>query len=184
MRGEGPQRATVTVAIMVLAVVVGAVAGGLSRQPPSLGAPEASDVDVTVMGTIDVHVAGWVTSPGVVTLNADSIVADAIAAAEGMRPGARSDLVNLAAPLHPGEQIVVPGPDSTGVAPPDDDTIHINSAGIEEMEALPGVGPVLAQRIVSYRDSNGAFDVVEDLLQVPGIGEAKLASIRDFVVVP
>jgi competence protein ComEA len=120
------------------------------------------------------------------TMAEDAIVADAIKAAGGFRPGADSDAVNLAASLSDGQQVIVPGP-SGAVAGPTatgDGKIAINRATAAELDALPGVGPVLAERIVAHRDQHGPFATVEDLLQVSGIGEAKLASIRDLVSVP
>jgi competence protein ComEA len=114
-------------------------------------------------------------------------VADAVAAAGGLLPGARADLINLAAPVTDGEQVVVPGPGkdvpATAAESPDGKVL-LNSATAAELDALPGVGPVIAGRIVSYRDENGPFQSVEDLLDVPGIGEAKLADLRDRVQVP
>jgi competence protein ComEA len=84
-----------------------------------------------------------------------------------------------------GQQLVVPaagaGSDVLGVG---DGRIAINTADVTALEALPGVGPVLAQRIVEHRNRNGPFAVVEDLLDVPGIGEAKLAALREMVLVP
>lgn len=144
----------------------------------SVGGPLPS---AGTLPTMEVHVAGWVESPGVVSLAPGAIVADAIAAAGGMLPGALSEQINLAAEVIPGEQIVVPGPDSSAVGSASTDVISLNNASATELESLPGVGPVLAERIVSFRQSNGRYRTVEDLLQVPGIGEAKLASIRDLV---
>jgi competence protein ComEA len=65
-----------------------------------------------------------------------------------------------------------------------DGRVRVNVASVEEITSLPGIGPVLAERIADYRDENGPFVVVEDLLDVPGIGEGKLATIRDFVAIP
>ena len=136
---------------------------------------------------ITVHVAGLVSHPGLVDLPEGSRVGDAVAAAGGLLPGARADLINLAAAIADGQQIVVPGAGgelpATG-ATVADGKIHLNQATAAELDALPGVGPVIAERIVSYRDANGPFQAVEDLLDVPGIGEAKLADIRDHVQVP
>ncbi len=95
--------------------------------------------------------------------------------------------INLAAPLRDGEQIVIPGVMATataGGAVAADGKVHINSASVGELEELPGVGPVLAERIAVYRDEHGSFAVVEDLLDVPGIGEGKLATLRDSVALP
>ncbi len=114
----------------------------------------------------------------------NDLVADAVAAAGGFRSGGRTDLINLAAPVQEGEQILVPGPDVASDGLETDGLIPLNRATVADLEALPGVGPVLAERIESFREANGPFGQVEDLLQVPGIGEAKLASIRDLVRVP
>lgn len=142
--------------------------------------------------TILVHVAGWVVSPGVVEVAPTGRVGDAVAAAGGARPGARLDAVNLAAPLVDGHQVTVPGPDGSSPSASgggsgsggSSELIRLNSATAADLEALPGVGPVLAERIVAHREAGGAFERVEDLLEVPGIGESKLASIRDLVTVP
>lgn len=139
-------------------------------------------------GAITIHVAGAVVAPGLVEVRSDARVADAIAAAGGAESHADLKGLNLAAPLRDGDQIQVPSwgealdpgrrqaSESVGV--------RINVASIEELQGLPGVGPVLAARIAEYREQSGAFTVVEDLLDVPGIGEAKLATMRDAVVLP
>jgi competence protein ComEA len=134
---------------------------------------------------ITVHVAGAVRSPGVVQVAAGGRVGDAVAAAGGVMPDADLALVNLAAPLADGQQVVVPATSAEGTgAVAVDGRVHLNLAGAAELEALPGVGPVLAGRIVAYREEYGPFVVVEDLLDVPGIGEAKLAALREAVLVP
>ena len=173
MRGVG-------VGIVVAGLSVGIALGINDRtRPPAPPAPASS-----IPSQIVVHVAGWVVSPGVVTVTGGSLVADAIAAAGGFRSGGRSDLINLAAPVQEGEQILVPGPDVANGGLETDGLIPLNRATAADLEALPGVGPVLAERIESFREANGPFGQVEDLLQVPGIGEAKLAAIRDLVRVP
>lgn len=172
---------------------------GRGVSPPA-GAPPASvGVAATATVTADpatarivVHVAGWVARPGLVEIAEGSRVGDALAAAGGLRPGAALDALNLAAVVSDGQQITVPGPGgpdparaSAGPAgAPDDGMVHLNSATATELESLPGVGPVLAERIVAHRDDNGAYERVEDLLEVSGIGEAKLDSMRDLVTVP
>ena len=140
--------------------------------------------------TLVVHLTGWVVQPGLVKVPAGSRVGDVLAAAGGARPGAALESVNLAEPVVDGQQVVVPGPGETLPAKvgsgPDrgGGPIHLNTADPGQLESLPGVGPVLAERIVAHREANGPFEVVEDLLEVSGIGESKLASIRDQVVVP
>ncbi|HEY7705101.1 MAG TPA: helix-hairpin-helix domain-containing protein [Acidimicrobiia bacterium] len=168
-----------------------AASGVLLARPGVL--PTASTSSVTVIGVADpeaitVHVAGWVAVPGLVELAPSARVADAVAAAGGLRPGAAIEQLNLAAPVRDGDQVVVPGPaeaeapgspaGSAGQGGP----VRLNQASAQDLEGLPGVGPVLAERIIAYRDEHGPFEEVEDLLDVPGIGESKLAALRDLIV--
>jgi competence protein ComEA len=172
--------------IALVLTVVSAVAGvflGMTQRVPAPPSSAATSAE-PAQADLEVHVGGWVIAPGVITVVDGAIVADAIKAAGGFRPGADTDAVNLAAPLSDGQQIIVPGPaDETGSAP-SDGKVAINRASAEELDALPGVGPVLAERIVSHREEHGPFKTIEDLLQVSGIGESKLASIRDLVSLP
>ena len=174
-------RAVVVAAVVGAAVLVGGSLGSLDR--PQATASDTEPNVETVTASIDVHVAGWVLSPGVVRVPPESIIADAIGAAGGLRPGALVDRINLAAPLRSGDQIMVPGPDELAESS-EGGPLALNRASANDLEGLPGVGPVLAERIVAYRERNGPFKEVEDLLQVSGVGEAKLASIRDLVRVP
>jgi competence protein ComEA len=126
-----------------------------------------------------------VVAPGLVEIARSGRIADAIAAAGGTTSLANLAAINLAAPLRDGEQIVVPsvmvaGP-GDGVA---DGRVRLNTATARQLEEISGVGPVLAERIIAVRSELGGFESVEDLLDVPGIGEAKLAAMRDAVVVP
>ncbi len=148
--------------------------------PPQPGTvtPPASEVVV--------HVAGLVAMPGLVTLPSGARVADAIAAAGGVTRQRASDTVNLARLLVDGEQIVVgasapanaggPAPTSTG--PP---VVDLNLADAAAFEGLPGVGPVLAGRILEWRSLNGPFRSVDELGEVSGIGEATLSRLRPLV---
>lgn len=173
---------TVAIAVVAgLAVSVGAVLGNAERAP--VGVVRSASPQ-TSQASIEVHVAGWVMSPGVVRLPEGSIVADAVEAAGGFRPGAQAHSINLAASVRGGDQIFIAGPGSDPESGPDEGLVHINRATASDLESLPGVGPVLAERIVAHREDNGPFDEVEDLLDVPGIGESKLASIRDLIRVP
>ncbi len=137
-------------------------------------------------GTITVHVSGSVAAPGLVEVSAAARVADAVAAAGGTTRDADLSRINLAAALQDGQQVVIPGQDEsvTGGAATADGKIRINSASVAELEQLPGVGPVLAARIAAYREENGPFTAVEDLLDVSGIGEGKLETLRDSVALP
>lgn len=180
----------VTVVVLgAVAVSTGVFAGLISApdQPPLVERPtQPTGGDPPPEPAVKVHVSGMVVAPGVVDVPADAIVADAIDAAGGLLAGARVDRINLAAPVAAGDQIIVPGSDDdTPSASSGDGTgegiISLNRATAADLEALPGVGPVLADRIISFREQNGRFETVEDLLEVPGIGEAKLAALRDLV---
>jgi competence protein ComEA len=139
-------------------------------------------------------VAGWVRHPGVYEFHDGDRVIDAIEAAGGARRGAALDALNLAAPLADGTQILVPrrqASGSTGSTPSapfvggdvTSSKVNVNSASAEELEALPGIGEVIAQEILNYRTANGPFGSVDDLLDVSGIGEVTLENIRDLVTV-
>ncbi|MDH4116561.1 MAG: ComEA family DNA-binding protein [Acidimicrobiia bacterium] len=169
-----------------IALVVAAGAGafvGLNNRPQPIPVRSTSDTVVAAVPEIVVHVAGAVHMPGLVRVPADARVADAVEAAGGALPDAVLAAINLAAPLADGAQIVVPSAEAV-VGGFSDGRVHINQAGADELDDLPGVGPVLAQRIVEHRDAQGGFKVPEDLLDVPGIGESKLASIRDLIAIP
>lgn len=176
------------IGLALVAVLIGA---GFGR---SAGPSPLPQVDATVIpdqpaapATLVVYVSGWVTTPGVVEVLEGAIVADAVAAAGGALDGAVLDAINLAAPIAGGDHVQVPGPGESiafAAGQPDTGLIPVNRADATALESLPGVGPVLAGRIVAHREANGPFQEVEDLLEVPGIGEAKLSSIRDLIAVP
>lgn len=168
------------------AVVLGGLAyAWTSGKPPDALPPAPLSVAVPSAEVVTVHVSGAVASPGVVAVADGARVADAIAAAGGATAKAQLSAINLAAPVSDGEQIVVPDESNASVsAVAGDGRVAVNRASAADLETLPGVGPVLAERIVEYRDTNGPFSTVEDLLDVTGIGEAKLASLRDRIRVP
>jgi competence protein ComEA len=165
--------------------------------------PGADDVPAGSGGPtqVVVHVAGAVTSPGVVRLSTGSRVVDAVSAAGGLRADADPDRVNLAAPLTDGQRVVVPvvgqpapavvGNSSGTGAPAGVDggegggsasgPIDLNTATAEQLDTLPGVGPSTAAAIIEHRASAGPFRSVDALLDVRGIGEAKLEALRDLV---
>lgn len=173
------------------ALVVLAVAGGVW-----LGAPRVTPAGPPVLATalessesrvITIHVAGWVVRPGLVALPDGARVADAVAAAGGFRPGASLGGLNLAAAAADGSLVEVPGPDtvtSDAHSSTGDGLVDLNRAGVDELDELPGVGPVLAERIVAYRTEHGPFRAIEDLLSVSGIGERKLESLRTHLRPP
>jgi len=180
--GEMRGRVAMVVVLAAIAVAVGALMGR-SPVPVATSTSDSGSPTRTPEDSVAVHVSGMVVSPGVVDVPEDAIVADAVEAAGGLLSGALVDQINLAAPIIAGEQIVVPGSTggTMGGGGGDDGVLSINQASPTDLESLPGVGPVLAERIVSHREANGRFEAVEDLLEVPGIGEAKLEAIRDLV---
>jgi competence protein ComEA len=139
-----------------------------------------------------VHVAGWVRRSGVYELAQGERVIDAIEAAGGPRRGADLDALNLAAVLVDGQQVMIPrkavggipgDPSASGASTSGQSLINLNSATAEELETLPGIGEVLAAAIVEHRERNGPFTSIDALLDVSGIGEQRLADIRDLVTV-
>ena len=164
------------------AVTASAPAGPVPT--PSVG--EVAETSSTVV----VSVVGLVARPGLVTLPGGSRVADAVEAAGGLREDADAASVNLAAVVSDGQQIAVGVPGAPGVAsgaPPTpgggSGAVHLNAASAAELDALPGIGPVLAQRIVDHRSEHGPFQRVEDLQDVAGIGPAILEGLTGAVTV-
>lgn len=135
---------------------------------------------------VHVHVTGEVEEPGLVALAEQSRVADAIEAAGGATQKANLAGVNLAAFIIDGEQIHVPDMDEAVNLSNTEDgegqgLISINSASVDQLQQLPGIGPVMAERIVEYRDQQGGFSAIEDLQAVPGVGPTIMAEIEDKV---
>ncbi|WP_432479652.1 helix-hairpin-helix domain-containing protein [Nocardioides sp. GXQ0305] len=142
---------------------------------------------------VTVDVAGKVRRPGIAVLDAGARVVDALEAAGGARPGVDLSGLNLARLLVDGEQILV-GVAAPAAAPPVSASpgdpaatggplVNINTAGLAELETLPEVGPVTAQAIITWRDENGGYTAVDELLEVDGIGEATLEAMAPFVTV-
>ncbi|MFW0791867.1 ComEA family DNA-binding protein [Gordonia sp. CPCC 205333] len=230
-----PPAALALVIVGILAVVVAAVLMirnapadiGPVAFPPSAGPKTSTLVDsapsssesagrsparsTAVSGTLVISVVGLVYRPGLVHLPAQARVADALAAAGGSRPGADLLSLNLARPLHDGDQVIVGfsgdssrrpmrsaiiGVDDAGA--PDSDRasaptsggataspgkVNLNTATQAQLDALPGVGPVTATAIIEWRNRNGRFSSVDQLAEVDGIGPGRLAKLRDKVVI-
>ena len=176
------------VALMIVSIVIGVILGRPdSGSAPDMGTrPAVSPAPIIEeRATLTVHVAGAVANPGLIELPVGSRVADAVAAGGGVSAGADLAALNLAQPLIEGQQVVVPWEGEPGsIADDAGARVRLNDADASALESLPGVGPVLAASIVSHREAHGPFAAVEDLLLVPGIGESKLATLRDRVVVP
>jgi competence protein ComEA len=158
---------------------------GAASSTPSPGAPAPPAATSLV-----VDVTGKVRRPGIVELPAGSRVVDALEAAGGARPRADVSALNLARLLVDGEQIVVgvdvpagaspAAPGGTGDLGTETPTVNLNTGTAEQLEALPGVGPVTAAAIIEWRTQHGAFTSIDELLEVAGIGEATLAEIEPF----
>ncbi len=194
MRDDGP---VVTAAKLPTVQMVSSTAPGPA---PGAGAPPSD-------GQVVVSVVGLVHQPGLVTLDAGARTADALAAAGGPLDGADLVGINMARRLGDGEQIVVglssppgapPAMGSSITSPPDaasasarigekpsapEGSVNLNTATIEQLDTLPGVGPVTATAIIAWRDANGPFASVDQLGEVDGIGPARLEKLRALVSV-
>ncbi len=134
-----------------------------------------------------VHVAGAVRSPGVYRMRPEARVDDAVGRAGGPTPRADLSQVNLAAKVEDGRQVLVPerprpgAPAAAAAETPPGLPLNLNTATLEQLDELDGIGPATAQNILDYREANGGFGSVEELGQVPGIGDVRLASLREQV---
>jgi competence protein ComEA len=167
--------------------------GGSAASPPPTLPPPAFATTTAPPARVVVDVVGAVRRPGLYRLEQGARVADAVARAGGSTRKADLSLVNLAALVSDGEQVVVPrrgaapsgagaaAGGASGIAGIPTGPVHLNSATLEQLDALPGVGPVTAQKILDYRQKHGAFTSVDELDAVSGIGPARLDQLRDLV---
>ena len=169
-----PRRAAgVGALVLVAAALYWWLSAPVASAPISVTTQSAPSASTAIV----VHVIGDVRRPGVVELPQGARVMDAVDAAGGVLP--RTIVTeNLARVLVDGEQINIGRANTSAAAA--DGRISVNSASAAQIEQLPGVGPVLAQRIVEYRDAHGSFAQLRDLLNVPGIGDAKYAQLADM----
>ena len=188
---------TLFIAAVAVAAVLSFRAGGGGEQPLIDGSgvesgPSGAPEPVTVgAAPLLVHVLGAVAKPGLVELSAGARVVDAVAAAGGFTADADPAGVNLARPVVDGEQLVVlaigqappPGqaPGPAGGAAGSDGLVHLNTADVAALDTLPRIGPALAQRIIDWRDANGPFTGIDQLLEVTGIGDAVFAGLAERV---
>jgi competence protein ComEA len=186
---ESSQRLTIAAFIIVaIAIVGGAVLLSTRPQPVHITInppmPTATPEPSGTPAPITVYVTGAVAQPEqTITLPPGSRVQDAIDAVGGMTEKANLEAVNLAGILRDGDQVHVPetGQEAVIATSSGGGIIHINTATLEELESLPGVGPALAQQIIDYRDANGAFANLEALDAVEGIGPAMLAELEPLI---
>ena len=188
------QLAAGCLALLALTVLGGwylshAGGGGAAAAVPA-AAIKVEDSGGAGGGSVFVHVAGAVRDAGVYRLRAGSRVDDAIGRAGGATARADLSQVNLAAKLEDGRQVLVPRrapvtapAPAGGAAVPGTPAVplNINAATLEQLDELPGLGPATAQKILDYREANGGFGSVEELARVPGIGDKRLATLREQV---
>lgn len=188
--------------VLVAVIAIGALGGAGMWYVRSLPQPVQVRAERAAVaapspspGSLFVHVAGWVRQPGVYELPDGARVIDALELAGGPKRGAELSALNLAALLTDGQQVIVPrgletsaggvpgqtAPVAPGAAP--GGLINVNTATAADLEELPGIGPVLAEAIVAFREENGPFTSVDQLEDVSGIGPVTLEEIRDLVTV-
>jgi competence protein ComEA len=181
--------------LLVLVLLVGArflLRAGTPAVPeaPIIGSAETSTTAAPVSRLV-VYVVGAVRRPGLYRLRDGARVADAVARAGGVTRRADPAAVNLAAPVADGEQVVVParlpvavavaqGAPVAGSAPAG--PVQLSVATAEQLDALPGIGPVTAEKIITYRTAHGAFHTLDELDEVPGIGPSRVEQLRGLVV--
>ena len=176
--------------VLVLLVGAGKLLGARHSPAPRRAQVKLVGASGDSRAQLLVDVSGAVRRPGVYKLPAGSRINDALVKAGGETGKADLTLVNRAASLTDGQQVLVPekvaapvaAAASGGSAPAAAAPVRLNSATLEQLDELPGVGPATAQRIIDYRTANGPFKTVDELDSVSGIGPAKLAELRDLVV--
>ncbi|HET9675805.1 MAG TPA: ComEA family DNA-binding protein [Gaiellaceae bacterium] len=190
-RGRALAAAGVLLLVLVFAGRYVLGAGAASSGRDATADVVAQPLHAEAAPPVVVHVVGAVRTPGLYRLGRGKRVADAVARAGGATGKADLALINLAAPVADGQQIVVParappaaaagGSTDGGGEQAAQGPVHLNSATIDELDELPGVGPVTAQKIVDYREKHGAFSSVRELDAIPGIGPARLAQLSELV---
>lgn len=162
---------------------------GISESESPIGSrasPSTSETNGT--GTVTVYISGAVVEPGVYTADTGARIQDFVSLAGGMTSDADDNAVNLAEEVSDGAHVIVPtrGEDLPQTADSSEQNgqglININTATVEELDELPGIGPSLAEEIISWRESNGAYTSAEDLLNVPGLGETRVARLREHIM--
>ena len=179
------QAITVTLGLAVLLLLGARWLDRPAAAPPSAAAPVRVRAGPAVRPRVIVDVTGAVRRPGLYRLPEGSRVADALERAGGPTRKAFLEAVNLAAPLADGQQVLVPRKTAMGMALPATATtgpVSLSAATLEQLDTLPGVGPVTAQKILDHRTAHGAFRSVEELDAVPGIGPATIEELRELVV--
>ncbi|GAA4017584.1 ComEA family DNA-binding protein [Allokutzneria multivorans] len=178
--GRSGALALVAVAAFAALVAVLLWPGGVAAEPAPVVSPPVAPQQKTAQ--LVVSVVGRVGKPGLVSLPEGARIADAVQAAGGVLPDADPATVNFARKISDGEQIVVGLPAPSGESGPSESAkISLNTATVHQLDGLPGVGQVTAQRIVQWRTRHGRFASVDQLREVDGIGTSRLAKLRELV---
>jgi len=193
------EQLAILVTVFLTGLAVGAVAlalNGRTRPAPifiSPPAPSPTALSSPAPAPIRVYISGEVLNPDVYQLPNDAIMMDVVEAAGGFSPLADPDTVNLAMAMSDGLHVHIPKPGSepiisvetSGAKEPGSLSapININTASLDQLDLLPGIGPVTAQKILDYRQANGPFSEIEEIQQVSGIGPAKYDQMQDLIVV-
>lgn len=154
----------------------------LLSERPTESASDAAEASEDIY----VHITGEVAKPGVLTLPAGARLIDAVEAAGGMTAEADSDSVNLASVLEDEDKIVIPAKEDAAATAPGvsaEGKVNLNTATLEELKTLNGVGDVIGQNIIDYREANGGFKSIEELMEVDRIGEKLFEKLRDNIVI-
>ena len=186
---ERKKRMALWAAVLILCLL-SACGKDAGRRLDLTAAETASDPGTsgTESGLVVIHICGYVKNPGVYSLPADARAGDAVKAAGGFTAAADTEYINLAETLADGEKLRIPSKAeaaaaSSGEAGTDDGLVNINTADAETLETLPGIGPAKAEAIIAYREEQGGFTVIEDIMLVPGIKEAAYSRIKDHIKV-
>ena len=176
--------------VLALAVLGGTLYGYYLEQD-AVALDEGTLAKAETPRSITVYVTGEVKKPGLVTLTEGQRVADAVNAVGGVIETADIDRVNMAAFLEDGMQVRVPErigrdadhPQNVPIGKNKEGQINLNTASEKELQELPGIGPAMSARIIEYRETNGAFQNIEDIKKVRGIGNAKFEKLKDKVTI-
>ena len=187
--------------MLILLLLGMAAAGGLmygySERDSAVKRSSGESISAEVPAhEITVYVTGAVNRPGVVTLKEGARIGDAVNSCGGVLPTGDAERINMAQVLKDGQKIQVPEKAQAAKAaaadksksakagsPGDGALVNINTADLQALDALPGVGPSTAQKIIDYRETEGAFQDIADLKKIKGIGEAKFAKLKDKICI-
>ena len=198
LAGWGVVAGALALVVLVVALVCVAVRGGATEglfrgqggieiERAETASEKAEEEPQEEPVTLVVHVDGMVGTPGVYELTEGARVSDAVTAAGGLAEGADTSSLNLAAPLADGEKVHVPAEGEEVMTSSGDASsgglVNLNSAGVEQLDELPGVGEATARAIIEDREANGPFTTPEDLMRVSGIGEKKYAKLEGMICV-